>query len=102
MIDKAQSRRIRVQMRHILLDTWDPIGVKDAQNAQDEYDSYIGKLYDLLASGAPDSDLVDYLFWAVHEHMGLDASKREDMLPTLAELRKLDFSPDGNSQDSHS
>jgi len=92
---------MRVKMRHVLLDTWDPIGIRDEPNAQDEYDGYIGKLYDLLAGGAPDSELVDYLFWAAHEHMGLDSSRREDMHPTVAELRKIDFSAEGNSQDYH-
>ncbi len=88
-------------MRHVLLDTWDPIGIQDAPNAQDEYDGYIGKLYGLLAAGAPDSELVDYLFWAAHEQMGLDSSTREDMLPTVAELRKIDFSPTDNPKDPY-
>jgi len=92
MIDKAQSRRVRVQIRRVLLDTWDPIGIQDEPNAQEEYDGYIGRIYELLACGAPNSELMDYLFWAVHEHMGLDAT-REDMLPTIAELRKIDFKP---------
>jgi len=88
-------------MRHVLLRTWDPIGIQDEPNAQNEYDGYIGKLYDLLVGGAPDSDIVDYLFWSVHEHMGLDCS-RDDMLPTVAEHRKIDFSPYGAPQGTHS
>jgi hypothetical protein len=90
MINKAQSRSIRVQMRGVLLSTWDPIGVKDSPEAQDEYDSYIGPLYDLLASGAPDSALLDYLYWAAHEHMGLGAS-RKDMQETVDALRRIAF-----------
>lgn len=88
-------------MRHVLLNTWDPIRVNVYPEAQDEYNGYIGKLFDLLASGAPDSDLVDYLFWPVHEDMGMECS-RDDMLPTVAALRKIDFSPDGDSQAPHS
>lgn len=90
--DKAQSRRIRVEIRRVFLDAWDPIGIQDEPNAQDEYDGYIGQIYDLLVSGAPDTELVDYLSWAVTEHMGLDRSK-EDMLPTLEELRKIKLLP---------
>jgi hypothetical protein len=48
VIDKVQSRRIRVEIRHVLMDVWDPIGVKDEPNAQDECDGYIGKLFELL------------------------------------------------------
>lgn len=35
------------------MDVWDPIGVKDEPNAQDEYDSYLGGVYELLVSGHP-------------------------------------------------
>lgn len=78
-------------MRGVLLNTWDPIGINDEPNAQNEYDGYIGELYDLLVSGAPDSALLDYLYWAVYENMGLDASSREDMQETVDALRKIDF-----------
>lgn len=89
LIDKAESRRIRVQMRHVLLEVWDPIGVKDEPNAQDEYDSYIGRLYELLVSRAPNSELVDYLYWAVHDAMGLDAATRADMNATVEALKLI-------------
>ena len=37
MIDKYESRRIRGEIRRVLMTVWDPIGVKDEPNAQDEY-----------------------------------------------------------------
>jgi hypothetical protein len=95
MFDKDQSRRIRTEIRRVLLRTWDPIGIQDEPNAQNEYDAYIGRIYDLLTSGSVDSEIVEYLFWAVYENMGLDAS-REDMLPTLTELRDIDLVSGGN------
>jgi hypothetical protein len=78
-----------VQIRHVLLEVWDPIGVKGALNAQDEYDGYIGRLYELLVSGAPDSELIEHLYWAAHEQMGLDAARRSDMESTVEALRKI-------------
>ena len=89
LIDKAESRRIRVQIRHVLLDVWDPIGVKDAPNAQNEYDSYIGRLYDLLVSKAPDVELVEHLYWAAHDSMGLSAAQRSDMVSTVEALKRI-------------
>ena len=77
-------------MRGVLLNTWDPIGIKDEPNAQNEYDGYIGELFELLANGASDSALLDYLYTAVNENMGLDAS-REDMKETVDALRRIDF-----------
>ena len=93
-IDKAESRRIRVLMRHVLLEVWDPIGVKDEPYAQDEYDGYIGKLYELLVSHADDSQLIDYLHWAVHDHMGFDAATRTDMEATVEALKKIPLTPE--------
>jgi len=93
-IDKPQSRRIRVLIRHVLLEVWDPIGVKDEPFAQDEYDGYIGELYELLVSHAEDTQLIDYLHWAVHDRMGLDAATRSDMEPTVEALRKIPVTPE--------
>ena len=81
-------------MRHVLLEVWDPIGIKDEPNAQNEYDGYIGKLYDLLVSHADDSQLIDYLYWAVHDNMGLDAASRTDMQNTVAALKKIPLTPE--------
>ena len=95
MLDKYVSRQIRVQIRHVLLDVWDPIGVKDEPYAQDEYDGYIGELYELLLSRAPDEALVDYLCWATNDRMGL-ARTKSDMTSTVAALRKIEFPADSN------
>lgn len=48
MIDKYESRRIRTEIRRVLMTVWDPIGVRDEPNAQDEYDSYLGGVFGLL------------------------------------------------------
>jgi hypothetical protein len=88
-IDKPESRGIRAQIQRVLLEVWDPIGVKDEPNAQDEYDGYIGGLHELIVSGAPDSELIEYLYWAAHDHMGLDAARRSDMGSTVEALRKI-------------
>jgi hypothetical protein len=93
-IDKAESRRMRVLIRHVLLEVWDPIGIKDEPNAQDEYDGYIVKLYELLVSHADDSQFVDYLHWAVHDHMGLGAASRSDMEPAVEALKKIRLTPE--------
>jgi len=76
------------------MDVWDPIGVKDEPNAQDEYDGYIGRLYELLVGHADDVQLIDYLHWAVHDHMGLDTASRPDMEATVEALRKIPVTPE--------
>lgn len=96
MIEKYESRRIRVAIRHVLLNTWDPVGIRDEPNAQDEYDSYVGRLYELLVNNASDAELTDYLYWVVHELMGLDGATRLDMATTVEALRKIPLHPNSN------
>ena len=87
MIDKLTSRLIRSQIRKVLLNVWDPIGVKNEPNAQDEYDGYVGEIYDLLVKKATDREITDRLLYIVQETMGLDAAKAEDMQPTVRALQ---------------
>ena len=93
MIKKDESRRIRVEIRRVLLDVWDPIGIKDEPNAQDEYDSYVGRIYELLIGHSPDRKLSEYLFSVVHDHMGLHGAKIGDMDATVNSLRKIKVNP---------
>jgi hypothetical protein len=88
MVDKHESRRIRAEIRRVLLQVWDPIGIKDEPNAQDEYDSYLGNVYELLVAGAPDERVAQYLFEVVTERMELPASPK-GMAGTVAALRRI-------------
>jgi hypothetical protein len=89
VIDKDESRRIHTQIRHLLLNVWDPIGIRNEPKAQDEYDGYIGRLYELLVSRVPDTELIDYLHWVAHDRMGFDAATKSDMVETVGALRKI-------------
>ena len=70
-IDKYESRRIRVEIRRVLLQHWDPIGIREEPKAQDEYDGYLGGVYGLLVRGASDKEIADHLAHIVEERMGL-------------------------------
>jgi hypothetical protein len=89
MIDKVASRLIRSQVRKVLLNVWDPIGVQNEPNAQDEYDGYVGEIYGLLVQGATDPEITDRLLYIVQETMGLDAANAEDMQSTVRALREI-------------
>ena len=88
-IDKAESRRIRVEIRRVLLNVWDPIGVKDEPSAQDEYDGYLGGLYELLTTGASDETVENHLWQIVAVNMGLDVAKKSDMTATVEAHRRI-------------
>ena len=61
MLDKDKSREVRLQIRAVLMSKWDPIGVNDVPEAADEYDSYIGGVFDLLERGASEESIRAYL-----------------------------------------
>jgi len=54
------AKGIMKQIHDVLWKDWDPIGVNDAA-PEDEYDSYIGGVYRLLASGCTRGALVNHL-----------------------------------------
>ncbi|HXX18754.1 MAG TPA: hypothetical protein VEJ46_05085 [Candidatus Acidoferrum sp.] len=87
--NKVERGRILREIRSVLLEVWDPIGVRKYPQAQDEYDGYIGRIFALLLEQSSDDAILDYLFWAVKEHMGFEQAKREDMLPTVQALRNI-------------
>jgi len=41
-------------IRQILLKEWDPIGVREIEGAQDEYNRYAGLIYKLLIDRKPE------------------------------------------------
>jgi hypothetical protein len=93
MIEKYESHRIKIAIRHVLMDLWDPIGIKDEPGAQDEYDAYIGGVYELLITGASEDSIEDHLWRIVTERMGLDAAKKSDMSETVKALRQIPLPP---------
>src|SRR5688572_19310028 len=73
-LDRARNYHNRI--RDILLKEWDPIGVGDVPEAQDEYDSYVGELYGMLTRHAPRHALIDHLWEIETVSMELSGNKR--------------------------
>lgn len=63
------------RIRRLLMAEWDPIGVADVQEAEDEYDSYIPRIHALLVSGASATFLFDYLWDVETQQMGLSGDR---------------------------
>ena len=45
---RERAKSLQDAIRQVLLHDWDPIGVADVPEAQDEYDSYISQIYGML------------------------------------------------------
>jgi hypothetical protein len=86
---KEESREVRRAIRRVFLDVWDPIRISDEPDAQDEYDGYIGRVFELLSTGGSDKEIVEYLLWAT-DRMGMDGS-RVSLQTVTARYAKLLF-----------
>lgn len=71
-----RARRYHEGIRGILLREWDPIGVADLAEAQDEYDSYISKIHGMLIRHEPRYNLIDHLWWIETDNMGLAGNRQ--------------------------
>ncbi len=94
MREMAESREKRVAeiqdtIRQILYRDWDPIGVCGAA-PEDEYDSYIGGVYRILASSRSEETLIQFLAGAVEDVLGSQESAPERLRSVAQKLLALD------------
>jgi len=60
----------------ILWKDWDPIGVSGMEGPPDEYRMYLPEVYHLALKG-DHRKIVDYLFWAATDRMGLTTQRNQ-------------------------
>ena len=87
---ERRAQDIQSAIRVVLLRDWDPIGVRDAPEGQDEYDGYVGGVYRLLASGVTVADLAEHLARIERDSMGLSA-RRQDRMDVASRLKQIDI-----------
>jgi IS30 family transposase len=93
-VDRA--RQIKESIRRVLLHDWDPIGVSAVPEAQHEYDSYVGGIYRLLASGASTDEVAKHLAHIERDSMRLSTSANS--VTNVAEkLCSIDVNTEGGS-----
>ena len=86
---RARARQYHAAIRTILLTEWDPIGVSQVPEAQDEYDGYVGGVYKLLITHANRNELFLHLWQIETERMGLFGNRQqtEAIVDRLLKLR---------------
>ena len=89
---EQRAAEIQDSIRQILFRDWDPIGVSEVPEAQDEYDSYVGGVYRLLASGASEDEIIGHLYRIESDTMGMPAADREGLRAVAGKLTKLSVS----------
>ena len=80
MREKDAPFENRSQIRQILMQEWDPIGVSDVPEAADEYDLYIDNVHRLIERGRSAEDIATYLRTVEVEQMGLIDERNQPLL----------------------
>jgi hypothetical protein len=87
---RSRAKDTRPLSCSILLHAWDPIGVADIPEAQDEYNMYAGEVAGLLMRGESRQKLIDHLWLIETDNMGLPGNRRrtEAAADRLLQLRR--------------
>ncbi len=80
---------IQDKVRSVLNRSWDPIGI--AGDVEDEYDSYIADIYEMLRVGSSPHDLAAHLLQIETESMGLHGSPGLQRLEVARQLLALEL-----------
>jgi hypothetical protein len=88
VIDKYESRKIRAEIRDVFMDVWDPSGIGSLTTRRNEYDGYIGMIYEMLTGGHSDEEMLDRLLWIERERMLLPCPG-SNVKRTIAALRAI-------------
>lgn len=70
-----KSRSLLSDIKRVLLNDWDPIGIQDIPDAATEYDGYAPGIYQLLEESRSVEDIYAHLRWIVEDRMGLDGNE---------------------------
>jgi hypothetical protein len=86
---EVRAKEIQRAIGEVLLRNWDPLGVKDEPQAQDEYDAYVGGVYQLLASGATAKQIAEHLVRVETDRLGYPDTDPKMLIPLANKLLRL-------------
>jgi hypothetical protein len=90
--EQRRARTVQESISEILLRDWDPIGINDVPEAHDEYDSYVGSVYRLLASHCSADQIIDHLATIESRTMELGIPNRKRLTHVASQLLALNVS----------
>ena len=89
---EKRVRQIQEEIGRILMERWDPIGVRGIPEASGEYDGYVGGVYRLLANRAGAEEIARHLRHIEVDRMGLGSKPGhlERLEPVARALREVE------------
>lgn len=98
MLGKSEYRRIEAEIRTVLANVWNPIGIVGLP--ADEYDGYVGRIYGLLTRSS-DNELARELLRIEREDLGLSHAG-STINETVIALRAIRLPRSSDAQNAHS
>ena len=91
MATKVQrAKEITDAIRSIFITDWDPIGVMDDPEwPRDEYDAYIGEIYNFIARDESAEFIARHLCFIEDKRMGLGCPETNLRLPVAQKLKAI-------------
>ena len=86
---RRQIKKSNAEIRKILWEQWDPIGVNENLSAFGEYDSYARSVHTLLLQDASEAAIVEHLYRIETETMGLAGSSEAHLKRVASVLRNI-------------
>jgi len=86
---EERTRQVQQWIADVLRNHWDPIGIKDEPAAADEYDSYVGGVYRLIAAGATPRELAEHLAKVETDRLGFSDTDPKMLIPVAEKLLRL-------------
>jgi hypothetical protein len=90
MLDSREKRMGEIQdaIRRIFLHDWDPNDVAGI-GPDDEYDSYIAPIYQILAGSRSEQELIGFLSRSERDFIGITYKSPEELRPLALKLLAL-------------
>lgn len=88
-MDVAKFEELHRKVADVLHADWDPIGVRDIAQADDEYDRYVNSVIKMILAKKSAAELSDYLLEVETDAMGLtgDRDRAWSVAEKLLELK---------------
>ncbi len=84
-----KNNAIVLEIRSVLINDWDPIGIGDNPNLGDEYDGYIGSIMKILMQRLPNEEIVVFLKKIENTEMGIDNVDIKHLYEVAIKLKKI-------------
>ncbi|WP_291353777.1 hypothetical protein [Acinetobacter sp. UBA3106] len=80
-MEAAQKKDVTLlhAIHKILLQEWDPLGIRCNPSMRDEYEDYLPKIFNMLNEDASESEIFDYLWRIEHKVMEQKGNKQHTL-----------------------